>query len=161
MTKKNMPEDFWNRVQKSQSLDACWPWLGCEDGHGYGCLKYQGIVRKAHRLAWELANRVTLSNKDIFVCHHCDNPVCCNPAHLWIGSVIDNNRDAMKKNRTCKGSRNANARLKEADIPMIFSRHRRGESQRFIAKAYRVYQSTIGEVLRRESWLHVPINMNG
>lgn len=94
-----MPEHrFWPKVDV-QGLDECWPWLGgVNDGYG---LAYIGDNKHkaAHRLAFELWWSVTLPSW-LHVLHTCDNPPCCNPAHLWLGTNADNVRDRDAKGRT-------------------------------------------------------------
>jgi hypothetical protein len=88
---------FWAKVDRSGGPDACWLWTAGRCGNGYGAMVVDGRQMKAHRLAMlftvgELAS-------DTFVCHHCDNPPCCNPAHLYIGTAADNNRDTVRRGR--------------------------------------------------------------
>lgn len=91
------PARFWIRVDGSAGDDACWPWLGARDPKGYG---QAGKRWRAHRVAMFLTNGPIPPG--MFVCHHCDNPPCCNPAHLFIGTVTDNMRDCAAKGRTSR-----------------------------------------------------------
>jgi hypothetical protein len=87
------PERFWARVEKLST--GCWEWSGFRNlargGYGY----VEG--RRAHRVAWELANGPI--PEGLHVCHRCDNPPCCNPSHLWLGTDLDNARDKIAKRR--------------------------------------------------------------
>ncbi len=78
--------------------DDCWPWNGTRNAKGYGTLSHKGKKLWAHRLSWQLANGRPVP-EGMLVCHRCDNPQCVNPAHLWIGTVGDNTRDAVEKGR--------------------------------------------------------------
>jgi hypothetical protein len=95
------PELFWSRVDvKSES--ECWPWRLRRDGNGYGLFdvgpKCQRKTRLTHRLAYELTNgKIDLG---LQVCHSCDNPTCCNPKHLFLGTNADNMRDMRLKGRS-------------------------------------------------------------
>lgn len=91
--------NFWSKVAKAGAND-CWPWTGCRMRSGYGQHSANGCRVLAHRRAWELTNGPIPAGK--YVCHHCDNPSCCNPAHLFLGTQTDNMRDAAGKGR-CKG----------------------------------------------------------
>jgi len=96
---------FWSKVKVS-SRKNCWPWLGAKNDQGYGHIKifnWKGTrtIAPAHRVAFELAFR-TLVPDGLFACHHCDNPCCCNPWHIFIGTHKDNMNDALDKGRIGK-----------------------------------------------------------
>jgi len=88
------PDPFWSKVQKS---DGCWTWAGATWGRGYGAFKHEGRQVYAHRFAWEMAKGPIPAG--LFVCHHCDNPLCVRPDHLFLGTHTDNMRDASRKGR--------------------------------------------------------------
>lgn len=92
------PQRFWAKVLKT---DTCWLWQGANKGPGkYGHLKFQDITTSAHRVAWILTYGPIPD--DILVCHDCpdgDNPLCVNPAHLWLGTHADNAQDMVAKGR--------------------------------------------------------------
>ena len=91
---------FWDRVNIG-APDECWKWTGETTSNGYG--RYVTRYAKpnsrtgAHRIAWMLSYGEIQAG--LCVCHKCDNPPCCNPAHLWIGTHRDNTLDAFKKGR--------------------------------------------------------------
>lgn len=94
---------FWLLVDK-RGPDECWPWAGGARSHnGYGEYGHasRGKVR-AHRVAYELTHGPIPDG--LSICHHCDNPPCCNPAHLFAGTTLDNARDRAQKGRG-KGGR--------------------------------------------------------
>ncbi len=89
-------ERFWNRVQIG-TPDVCWPWLGGCSGRGYGAIVWRHSHTYAHRVAWILTNGDIPDG--LHICHHCDNPICCNPNHLFVGTASDNAMDREAKGR--------------------------------------------------------------
>lgn len=87
---------FWSRVDDSGGPDSCWPWQLSRFPTGYGHAILHGR-EYAHRIAYELATGNDPRGLD--VCHTCDNPPCCNPAHLFAGTALDNMRDRDAKGR--------------------------------------------------------------
>ncbi len=86
---------FWAKVEKS---DDCWVWIGSRSSSGYGRISNEnGRQEQANRVAWRLANGPIPDGFD--VCHHCDNPPCVRPDHLWLGTPRDNGLDMVAKGR--------------------------------------------------------------
>lgn len=77
---------------------GCWVWIGHKNEKGYGKIRYKGKVLMAHRVS--LVNKLKRELlRGECACHRCDNPSCINPDHLWAGTRLQNNRDAIKKGR--------------------------------------------------------------
>lgn len=90
-------ERFWSHVDRSAGLFECWTWTAFRHPFGYGKVKWHGVSRDAHRVAYEIA--VGLIPAGLNVCHRCDNPPCCNPAHLFLGTQHENVLDMVAKGR--------------------------------------------------------------
>ena len=162
-----MPNDpvrtarFWSLVDQRGGVDACWPWRGCREkarpGYmGYGRSRWgRGIVFHAHRAAWLLANGKS-STDGLFILHGCDNPVCCNPAHLRPGTQAENIADRDARGRTCRGIAKRNAKLTENDIIDIRSLRSFGATTDDLAAAFGVVRGAVNNVLSRLTWGHVP-----
>ena len=75
----------------------CWVWLGAKSGGGYGNFKIRCKSFRAHRVAFRIATGPIPAGLDVL--HRCDNPPCCNPEHLWLGTDVDNSADKESKNR--------------------------------------------------------------
>lgn len=144
--------DFWRYVSAG-GADECWEWQLGRTGGGYGKVKRGGRTLIAHRVAYELATGV--SPGVLQVCHRCDNRLCCNPAHLFLGTALDNNRDKVAKGRQARGETNGNAKLSEAQVREIRHRRASGEGIVPLAREFGVAHTHISALCRLESWSHV------
>jgi hypothetical protein len=93
----NNPYKVLSSIDSEGGLNACWLWLKHKDKDGYGRLRYQTKPFSAHR--WSYMHHIGLIPEGMFVCHSCDNPSCCNPLHLWLGTSQENTKDRDNKNR--------------------------------------------------------------
>lgn len=152
---KSMPfEDRLRRSTEKQYNDvACLEWTGATDNNGYGSLTSKRRRHKAHRIAWERAFGPIPER--LGVLHHCDNPPCCEPTHLFLGSQAINMADAAAKDRVVNGSRIKGAKLTESDIPDIRAMLDDGMPQRLIAHRFKVCQSQISEINAGRAWKYV------
>ena len=112
-------ERFIARIDKTGD---CWMWTGSRTKAGYGQLQYRRVSQQpllAHRVAWEL--RFGSAPGKLHVLHHCDNPACVRPEHLFLGTQKDNNTDRTRKGRTASGDRNG-ARTQPKKNPFVRNR---------------------------------------
>jgi len=89
-------ERFWSKIEKNSS-NLCWPWLASKDNFGYGLFNINHKCIRSHRMAWELTYGIITDQQCIL--HHCDNPSCCRPDHLFLGTRTDNSKDKTMKGR--------------------------------------------------------------
>ena len=154
-----MINEFWSRVNTDGPimkswLTPCWLWTGYTDKDGYGIVKVKGKRYRAHRLAFFLTFGYY---PDPCGLHECDNPPCCNPHHVFSGTVSDNNKDAAAKHRSksLHGSHHPEAKLTESQVLMIRQRVANGEVQRSLAKEYAVSPSIVCDIVNKKRWTHV------
>jgi hypothetical protein len=91
-----LEEQFWEKVRKAPG-DGCWEWIGPRARGGYGRFSTPSGMVGAHRFSWTLTHGSIPST--LLICHHCDNPPCVRPGHLFPGTAQDNVLDASRKGR--------------------------------------------------------------
>lgn len=143
------PEDiisrFWPKVDRSGS---CWEWQASRV-NGYGQFTVNRRIVLAHRFAWEITNGPIPNG--LFVCHHCDNRLCVNPSHLFLGSAADNSGDMVAKNRVRHGAAHRNTKLTDKDVHEI--RSLKGSmTYKALAQQYGISTTTAWRIAHGESW---------
>lgn len=151
ITLPSVEERFWARVNKGEP-DQCWEWTASCNAQGYG--KY--FSENAHRQAWRLAYGQEIPD-GLFVLHHCDNPPCCNPRHLYAGTRQQNMDDAVQRGRLRpqKGEAHGGAKLTDDAVRDIRQRVAAGEVRRRLSEEYGVTPGTITMVVQRKHWSHI------
>ncbi len=135
---------FWSKVEKTND---CWLWKGSR-ATSYGKLWLNGRDQMAHRFAYSFL--VGTIPPGQCVCHRCDEPLCVNPSHLFLGSKKDNSQDAVRKGRLHRNS--GGPKLTNRKAEEIRQRHASGESKMSLSKRFGVHWKTIHEVVLGETW---------
>lgn len=163
-----LAERFWEQVDTS---GECWTWTGGRLPSGYGRLQENKRTVLAHRVSWELHFGGAVPK--LLVLHHCDNPPCVRPSHLFLGTHKDNAEDRERKGRgnqasgdnsgarrkpetVRRGDTSGMHRLTEQDVHAIRLMYSTGGwTQRGLGQHFNVAHCTIGNVLRGTTWKHV------
>jgi hypothetical protein len=143
-------EAFWSRADRGD-LGDCWPYAGVILNCGYGQVYAEGRMFLAHRVAWILANGDIPGG--LIVRHLCNNRICCNPAHLAIGTQWDNADDRARAGRTARGERQGLSVLSNAQVLDIYARcSGGGETKAAIAEEYGVDPGTVSCIALGKTW---------
>lgn len=130
--------------------DSCWEWIGHIQPKGYGIFDISGKKYLAHRLTYEIFIGEIPEYK--CVCHKCDNRKCCNPKHLFTGTIQDNNRDRHEKGRTAKGEAIGSSKLSYEDITDIRLLASYNLKDKQIAEIYHVSRPLITMIRNGNRW---------
>jgi hypothetical protein len=152
-----LADRLWRRVVCSIESDGCWVWTGATTKKGYGVIGTGGQYGPntlTHVLSYILAYGAVPEGKHVL--HHCDNPPCLRPSHLWPGTKAENNRDAAQKGRTARGERHPHAKLTPDKVVEIRRLREAGVSYARIRAQFGVAVSTIQKIAAREVWAWVP-----
>lgn len=147
---------FWEKVNKA---DSCWNWTAATfQGNGYGMFSIEHHPYRAHRVSWVLSYGKIPEN--LYVLHTCDNRLCVNPGHLWVGTHIDNMQDMWNKGRGVatenylSGEAAPQAKLTEEQV-LYIRENCSTYSQRELASMFKVMRSTIRHVIKGTTWKHL------
>ena len=141
----------WKQNLKPGRPGDCWLWQGRLDAKGYGFIKVDRRTTRVHRVAWVLATG-DWPPPGMVVRHSCDNPPCCNPAHLSLGTVRDNVQDCVARGRRARGESLRQSKLREVDVRTIRERSAAGQSQYAIAADYGITQANVSSIVNRRTW---------
>lgn len=146
--------EFWMRTD--QMASGCWEWSGSRYQDSYGRVWCPGDRKhvRAHRVAFELGHHEEAHQH---VLHTCDNPPCCNPAHLFLGNDKDNSQDALAKGRLvipesrC-GHDNVTAILTWEQVREMRALYAAGETQVHLAQRFRTHQTNVSLIVNNKTW---------
>lgn len=170
---RGTPKERFDHYTERIPEHGCWEWCGAMRpkrhlaGDGYGALMVNGKLVGAHRFAYE--HYIGPIPRGLFVCHHCDNPSCVNPAHLFTGEHAQNMADMVAKGRqspgrsrccrrklSSRGEQNASSKLTESDIRAIRTTYQTGGiTQDALASEFRMSRTSIGYIISGKRWGHV------
>ena len=140
---------FWRHVERIP-FHSCWEWMGAtrtQQSDSYGDMRIDGKKVLAHRVAYVLFNGPIPT--EMCVCHRCDNPLCVNPTHLFLGSKGENNQDRARKNRSAVGEACGAAKLTWEQVTEIRAS---AESGPRLAERFGVSSTTIYGVRNGNHW---------
>lgn len=146
---------FWKHIDKKEN-NECWDWIGACNKYGYGQIRLNDKVIRVHRFSWIIHNGKIPG--DLYVLHKCDNPLCVNPNHLFLGTHQDNMDDMINKKRDnkAKGENHGMAKLTSKEVKKIKVLLNQKEiSRKRISKMFNISQSVIASINTDKTWRHV------
>lgn len=154
--RKGKVDRFYELLTTCKVVDTCFLWPKT-DYYGYGYFYAEGRQQRAHVVSLSLHTQEAAQRR--FACHHCDNPSCVNPGHLFWGTQADNMADMRRKGRSRglpRGGHNPGAaRLTVEQVQSIREAYGLGARQALLAQQYGVTQGTISNIVLRKTWKHV------
>jgi hypothetical protein len=141
----------WKRLS-----NQCWIWTGGRSKEGYGRVtirndQYGTVSYMAHRVMYVI--EYGSFDWNLHVNHDCDNPPCCNPNHLWLGTQQDGINDCINKGRKAIGENNPAAKITREIANKIRFKASLGISQRDLAREFGLHQTTIGDIINYKLWI--------
>src|SRR3990167_3442392 len=154
---------FWSKIKKTST---CWLWTGFLNDAGYGIISIGCVLIRAHRFSWEL--HFSPIPDGLLVCHHCDNPPCVNPAHLFLGTKRDNARDMVAKGRHVVGGTHCGsdgkwkhgtdhwrAKMNEANIEELRNLRAHGWSLLALGQRFGITIGAVSMIANHKRWKHL------
>lgn len=143
---------FWNKID-IRSDDECWEWQWSKR-KGYGHIRINYIHYDAHRLAYELTyGKIP---KGLCVLHLCNNPGCCNPKHLELGTQLTNMKYKVKCGHNPMGEKSSLHKINNEQVITIRKMYKTGKySQRELGKKYNISQTEVYKILKNLGWAHI------
>lgn len=153
-TRKRVAKSVHERFEEKIFPDpnsGCWLWCASTNKDtGYGQFNKIGRMKSTHRVSWELYRGEIPAG--MHVLHKCNNRVCVNPGHLYLGSNAQNVADMIKAGRVARGERSGRSKLREVDVIEIFFSDGTEEE---VSKKYGISAANVGHIRRGTSWSHI------
>jgi hypothetical protein len=149
-------EIFWSKVNKSPEINkTCWEWIGQSLVSGYGRMRFDGTYQSSHRISWQM--HYGSIPKGLNVLHKCDNRLCVNPEHLFLGTQQDNMIDMVTKGRgnPPRGKFHTFAKLTEEQVIEIYKRAKNGDGLTALARNFNVHMTTVFDIKTQRTWKHL------
>ena len=146
-------------LHRHKKLNGCWEWQGKLSKDGYGCfqktINEKKIDVSSHRRSYEIFKGEI--PEGFLVCHTCDNPSCCNPDHLWLGTPKENTQDCIKKKRRPNAKIRAikAGKMTEEKVIQMREMYKNGTTQKEFEKIFNLSQSQVSGILTNRFWKHV------
>lgn len=141
---------FWEKVSIGGD-EECWEWEAHRNRWGYGTFSMLGTSYNSHRIAYVL--RFGQIPERRICCHACDNPACCNPRHLFLGTDAVNRADCVAKGRSNRGEKNGHAILNKTQVIEIRKLYETGKYRQIdLARMFGTSRTNVGSIVRREWW---------
>jgi hypothetical protein len=155
-----MPIDAETRLTSRLKADGdCPVWTGCRNWAGYGKMSVNGKLWATHRFAYQLANGPI--PEGVHICHHCDNPPCCNPRHLYAGSDQTNADDRKTRGRQrngmliVRGEGHGMSKITDEDVREIRRLRRSGLTHAAISSRFNIGKAMVSHITNWRCWRHV------
>jgi hypothetical protein len=149
---RGSPKERLARLSTKNAMTGCVEFVGYLNGDGYGRFYYDGKRALSHRASFNIHCGGIPEDKQVL--HHCDNPCCVNPEHLFLGTIDDNVQDMVAKGRArgVRGVRHHKAKLNPEKAFEIRWRAAYGEQHKDIAASFGVTRSLVGMIARNTIW---------
>ena len=166
ITEQLLRERFWQFINICTHGDecpyCCWPWNGRRNRDGYGVVTYHKTTTIASRAIFELWHKKRIKT-GICICHYCDNPICVNPAHLWPGTIADNNRDCNEKGRRVitnhvRGEQVQCSKVTPADVTMIRILKSQGFTYELLRGIFGIDNNPLFCIVHHKTWKHIELS---
>ena len=156
LMRKRPVEDRFEAQYTPEPNSGCWLWTGAMGRYPMIWVNEQKRAYGGHRLSYEL-HRGTIPS-GMCVCHRCNNKACVNPGHLYLATTEENSAHAARDGlyRLQPGSINPHSKLVESDIPVIRALVESGMKHRDVARRFGLERRTVGKIVSRALWPHVP-----